>query len=54
MSVELNFGPQIAGDSISAYAVRINFVSLLATHSQRFQEKISLKPPDREIAAAIC
>ncbi|MEG4389928.1 hypothetical protein QUA44_26125 [Microcoleus sp. N9_A2] len=45
MSVDRNFGHQIAGGSISAYGVWINFGSLLATHSQTIQEKISLKPP---------
>lgn len=45
MSVDRNFGDQIAGDSISPYLVGINSRILLATHSQIHQEKISLKPP---------
>ena len=45
MSVDRNFGDQIAGGSISAYAVWINSRILLATHSQKNQEKIRLKPP---------
>ncbi|EGK88236.1 hypothetical protein MicvaDRAFT_3342 [Microcoleus vaginatus FGP-2] len=45
VSVDRNFGHQIAGGSICAYGVWINFRSLLATHSQTIQEKISLKPP---------
>ncbi|MEG4507124.1 hypothetical protein QUA81_25810 [Microcoleus sp. F6_B4] len=43
-SVDRNFGSQIAGDSISPYLVGINSRVQVTTHSQRNQEKISLKP----------
>ena len=45
MSVDRNFGSQIAGDSISPFLVGINSRILLAAHSQKNSEKISLKPP---------
>jgi len=45
VSVDRDFGDQIAGDSISRYLVGINSRILLATHSQKNPEKISLKPP---------
>jgi hypothetical protein len=45
VSVDRNSGHQIAGGSISAYLAGINSPLLLATHSQKNQEKISLKPP---------
>ncbi|MEG4872646.1 hypothetical protein [Microcoleus sp. F10-C6] len=53
VSADRNFGHQIAGDSISRYLVGINSRILLATHSQKNQDKISLKPPYKAAAAAI-